>query len=158
MSEKKQRVSRLSRESRKYLAIAEKLAIRQGYDDNEIAAYFVGEVSVRWCLRHRKEGDWDKRRQEWLLSTEAVAEKAMTLLAREVETWDKLGKSEADTLVKAVKAIKGLDDEVDILGSTLTITEELANYLQRENQEGFDVLQASLPDFLQYMRDKYKKA
>lgn len=156
--EDKKKVSRLSRESRKYLAIAEKLAIRQGYDDEEIVAYLGNAVSVRWCIRHRKEGEWDKRRQEWLLSTEAVAEKAMTLLAIEVETWVKLGKSEADTLVKAVKAIKGLDDEVDILGSTLTITEELAVFLQRENPQGFDVLQDSLPNFLQYMREKYKKS
>jgi len=92
-------------------------------------------------------------------SAEAISEKALYLLGKEVDTWERLGRSEADTLIKAVKAIKGIDEEVDILGSTMTVLSDMMDFYQYQvkDEKAFNILKKHIPDFTQYMRNKYKK-
>lgn len=153
--EKKKRVT--NKEMKKYLALAEKMAVRQGMTDREIQSNLQEAVSLRWISAQRKTRGWDYRREEWMLSTDYVAEHAMTLLATEIKKWDTLGKAEADTLIKAVKAIKGLDNEVDILGTALVVVEDMAEFLETESKEAFEMLRGLLPDFLRFMREKHKR-
>lgn len=146
-----------SKQMKKYLALAEKMAVRQGMTDGEIQSNLQEAVSLRWLSTQRKTRGWDDRREEWMLSTDYVAEHAMSLLALEIKKWDTLGKAEADTLIKAVKAIKGLDNEVDILGTALVVVEDLAEFLETESKEAFELLRGLLPDFLRFMREKHKR-
>jgi hypothetical protein len=81
----------------------------------------------------------------------------MKLLHDYIQGVGKLDTTITDTLVKTASAIRKLDSDFDMLGTTLMVVEELTFYLRTNDPEGFNKIQETLPGFLLYMRDKYKK-
>ncbi|APF20382.1 phBC6A51 family helix-turn-helix protein [Caldithrix abyssi] len=133
---------------------AERLYIREGKSIENIATALG--VSRTTLYRWKKERNWDERKYEMETSAQFVSEKLMKLLADDVRNLQKLDAKSVDRIVKAIKSIKSLDNEVDILGSTLLVMEQLAYYLQQKNAQLYEKLQELLPDFLVYMRERYK--
>ncbi len=133
---------------------AERMYIREGKPIEKIAAALG--VSRTTLYRWKKERNWDERKYELETSAQFVSEKLMKLLADDVRNLQKLDAKSVDRIVKAIKSIKSLDNEVDILGSTLLVMEQFAYYLQQKNAGLYEKIQELLPDFLVYMRERYK--
>jgi len=136
---------------------AEKMFIREHRTGQEIAEALGLHPSTvsRWKDAYK----WDERRRDLQASVQTISEKLMHLLAKDVEklenadgldpaTWDKIN--------KAVKSIKSLDKEVDILGNTIIVMEHLITYLGMKHGALQRQFQEVLPDFLIYMRETFK--
>lgn len=133
---------------------AERMYIREGKSIEQIATTLG--VSRTTLYRWKKERNWDERKYEMETSAQFIGEKLMKLLADDVRKLEKLDAKSVDRIVKAIKSIKSLDSEVDILGSTLLVMEQFAFYLQQKDAELYEKLQELLPDFLVFMRERYR--
>jgi len=136
------------------IARAESLFIRDGKEIEEIAK--ILNVSKSTLYRLAKERDWRRRRLEYESSTMAISEKLMKLLSEDVKNLDKLDSSSVDKIVKVVKSIKTLDRDVDMLGATVRVVDELVNFLRERFPGKFDDILKVLPEFMNYMREKYR--
>lgn len=129
---------------------------RQNKTQKEIAES-IG-VSEQTLSGWKKKFEWESRRRNWQNSTQAISEKLMMLLAKDVQELDKLDSSAMDRINKAVKSIKDLDKSVDMLASTIQVMEDYVEYLQNKNPELADGTQNALPDFLMWQGNKYQKS
>ena len=154
-TEQKKRTRSVTDEERQFLAQAERMYIREKKRMEDISA--VTNVPVRTLYRWRKKYNWDDRLFDWETSATGIAEKTMKLLHEFIQGVGKLDTTITDTLVKTASAIRKLDSDFDMLGTTLMVVEELTFYLRTNDPEGFNKIQETLPGFLLYMRDKYKK-
>lgn len=137
------------------IAQAEKMFIIEGKDIEEIAR--VIGYSRSSLYRIMKERNWKERRLEYELSAIGIAEKLMRLLHDDVKNLSSLNTSEVDRIVKVIKSIKVLQRDIDILGSTIKVVDELIYFLREKFpdndwQKLFDVI----PQFLEHIREKYK--
>ncbi|HHL71364.1 MAG TPA: hypothetical protein ENJ29_02535 [Bacteroidetes bacterium] len=135
-------------------ARAEHLYIREGKGVTEISK-MLG-LSTSTVSRWKREGDWEARHKDVHTSLSRIAEKLIILLADEVDQMEALDNANVDKVTKAVKSITTLDKEVDMLGSTVLVMENYGNFLQQKYSGFFGKFQQTLPDFLIYMREKYK--
>lgn len=135
-------------------AQADHMAIRQQKSNKEIAiALGVSESTIaRWA----KKRDWHQRREQWVNSSAHIGEKLLNLLSQEVQNLDALSNSDVDKIMKAVKAIKSLDADVDMLSTTILVLEQFSNFLHARHSKFFSDFQDILPSFLIYMREKHK--
>jgi len=138
---------------------AERMYIRE----NKICEHIAKTLGVAKSTVYdwRKKGDWDRRKTEMETSVEFITETLMGFLAEDVRGAKKDKKRDSnfwDGIVKAVKSMKSLDQEVDILGSTLTVMEQFGHFLQHKDSGLHKKYQELLPGFLVYMREKYKQA
>jgi len=134
---------------------AEQMFIRQGKGINEIAG--ILGIAASTVSRWAKKRDWEERRVEVQNSTLYISEKLLKLLATDVMGLNTLDNSSIDRITKAVKSIKSLNTQVDILGNTITVMEQLGNFLSVKHAKLFGAFQEVLPEFLVYMREKYKE-
>jgi len=133
---------------------AERMFIREGKGIQEIAAA-IG-VAPSTVTRWKKKRNWEQRRIDYQNSAMNIAEKLLKLLAEDVGKLEKLDSSSVDKIVKAVKAIRSLNQDVDMLGATIEVMEQFANFLQSKHARLHAHFQEVLPQFLIYMREKYK--
>jgi len=105
----------------------------------------------------KKKFDWDRRKYEWQNSRQATAEKYLEMIAKEAQAMEKLESGMTDKHLKALKIIKELDAQSDILASTIQIMEDLLEFLQAKGHPAFTDFQELLPDFLMYQRQKADK-
>ena len=80
---------RTSDKERKYLPLADALAVQKGYSDEEIYAALGQAVSLSWIARKRSEQKWNARHAEMQTSTGYIVETMRKLLANTVKAWDK---------------------------------------------------------------------
>lgn len=113
-------------------------------------------VSASTISRWAKNGDWEARQADYAGSTLRIAEKIRKLLADDVASLDKLDNGAMDRITKAVKSMKEIDREVDMLANTIEVMDQFTNFLQAKHSRTFAMVQEVLPDFLVYMREKYK--
>lgn len=113
-------------------------------------------VSASTISRWAKANDWEARQADYAGSTLRVAEKLRKLLAEDIDSLDKLDNGSMDRIMKAVKSVKEIDREVDMLANTIEIMDQFTNFLQAKHSRTFAMVQEVLPDFLIYMREKYK--
>lgn len=133
---------------------AERMFIREGKGVTEVADTLG--ISRATISRWKKKRNWDQRRLDFNNSTQAISEKLLKLLADDVNSLQQLDSSAVDRITKAVKSIKSLNQDVDMLGTTITVMEQLAHFLQHRHARLYVQFQEVLPDFLIYMREKYK--
>lgn len=81
----------------------------------------------------------------------------MRLLHDDVKKLNSLNAGEVDRIVKIIKSIRVLQRDIDILGSTIKVVDELIYFLREKFpdndwQKLFDVI----PQFLEHIREKYK--
>lgn len=139
---------------RNLLPQAERMYIREGKGTKEIAAALG--ISPATVTRWKKQRNWEERRIDYQNSAMNIAEKLLKLLATDVQNLEKLDPAAVDKIVKAVKAIRSLNQDVDMLGATIEVMEQLANFLQSRHSRLYQEFQEVLPQFLIYMREKYK--
>ncbi len=128
--------------------------IREGKGTQEIAAALG--VAPSTVTRWKKKRNWEQRRLDYQNSALNIAEKLLKLLSRDVQELQRLDPAAVDKIVKAVKAIRSLNQDVDMLGATIEVMEQLANFLQSRHARLYKDFQEVLPQFLIYMREKYK--
>lgn len=128
---------------------------RQNKTQKEIAQVLgLTEATVSsWAKKY----EWEKRRRQWQMSTQAISEKLMDLLASDVEQLTALDNGSVDRIMKAVNSIKQLDQSVDMLASTIQVMEDFIGYLHGRSSPLIDQVQKVLPDFLTFMGNKYGK-
>lgn len=129
---------------------------RQGKTQKEIAG--VVGVSEQTISAWSQKFDWQNRRRQWNNSSQAISEKLMMLLSKDVQELEKLDASAMDRIQKAVKSIKQLDQTVDMLASTIQVMEDFVEYAQNKNPEVAQIIQEALPDFLMWQGNKYNKS
>lgn len=155
---------RTSDKERKFLPIADALAVQKGYSDEEIFAAVGQAVSMSWILRKRKEMRWNERHTEMKTSVNYIAEAMRRMLANTVRMWDKEGATidgkVADMFSKVTSNIKKLEENFDILASTQIIVDNFVEYLTKEAHDprAYDALMPHIVEFTQYMRAKYRDA
>ena len=155
MKEKQPRRRNVSEQERQFLAQAERMYIREKKRVNDISV--ATGINIRTLNRWRKKYDWDNRLFDWETSATGIAEKTIKMLHDFIQGVSKLDTSVTDTLVKTTAAIRKLDQDFDVLGTTLMVIEELTFWLRINHSDAFTKLQEVIPEFLLYMRDKYKR-
>lgn len=133
---------------------AERMFIKENKNVSAIADSLG--ISASTVSRWAKANDWENRQMEYAGSTLRIAEKIRKLLADDVASLDKLDNGAMDRITKAVKSMKEIDREVDMLANTIEVMDQFANFLQSKHSRTFGMVQEVLPDFLIYMREKYK--
>ena len=101
--------------------------------------------------------NWDARMNDWLNSSMHIAERLQFLLNQELQDVEQLDNKAVDKVIKAVKSIRYLNQDADILGNTIMVMEQYGTFLQLKSAKMFSEFQNILPDFLVHMREKFKK-
>ena len=104
----------------------------------------------------RQKQGWNKQRKDWQQSGHHIAARLKVLLAQELRDLDKLDNASVDRIMKAVKSIKSLNEDADILASTIKVMEQFGVFLSMKKSKFEKAYRALLPEFLVYMREKYK--
>lgn len=132
----------------------EKMYIREGKNNGEIAAALgIAPSTVsRWIKKY----DMEKRRIEVQGSLQHISERLLKLLADDVNGLPALDNSAIDRITKAAKTIKTLETQIDKLANTIFVMEQFGVFLNMKHAGLFGSFQEVLPDFLIYMREKYK--
>ena len=114
-------------------------------------------VALSTLSKWKRDNGWEQRRNDWQNSSLHIAERLKYLLSLELSEMDKLDNGTVDKIIKTIKSVKYLDEDADILGNTILVMEQFGIFLQIKHQKMFRTYQALLPDFLIYMREKFKK-
>lgn len=132
----------------------ERMFIREGKDNGEISrALGIAPSTVsRWIKKYNME----ERRIEVQGSLQHISERLLKLLANDVNSLDKIDNSAIDRITKAAKTIKTLEVQIDKLANTIFVMEQFGAFVNMKHASLFPKFQEILPDFLIYMREKYK--
>ena len=115
----------------------------------------------RWKTEDAAKGkDWDADREALRMTPLSALKQAMKLAFDELERMVASGKIDvrnADALTKIIKSIKSLNADVDILGNTVRVMNELSDFLAERTPETLETLEPWLLEFGQMMAKKYGK-
>jgi predicted transcriptional regulator len=114
-------------------------------------------ISAPTGSRWIKERNMEKRRQDLELSAVGVQEKLRKDLAVLIQNSDPKDSGYWDKLSKAVKSILSLEPEIDRLGNTILTMDDLNQFLNLKHPEILEMFQEVLPDFLVFVREKYRE-
>ncbi len=117
---------------------AERLSVKEGKSQREISQ-FLG-VSEKTLSRWSSDGEWMKKRREYLVSTRTgPAEKLKKTLLELLENIDPrelLNNTRVtDQISKIISAIEKISGGRDVLGSTIEVMDRFVKYIMRVEQD-----------------------
>lgn len=116
-------------------------------------------VSSQSLTTWKKDGEWDKARQELRRNKTSTEERLAEILEKKLtELEDKtaadISSKEIDQISKISASIDRLRTKRDPLGATLMVMEEFIPWLQQKDGDVYSAVSAMIPEFFQYMRKK----
>lgn len=127
---------------------------RRGANQKDIASTF--DCSEQTVSKYKKKFNWDERRRELEMSTQASVEKLSYLISQKLNSMDgENDGNKSDELAKLAKVKSTLERDIDPLGSTIMVIEDFIQYLNDRGGQAYQVLQEVIPDFLAHQRKKY---
>jgi uncharacterized protein YjcR len=110
-------------------------------------------VSVRTLSAWKQDNDWEERRKRYRLNGEGGFE---TLERRIIDFINKMESKEitsedADTLVKLIKSLRGLEKERDMVGMALAVMKRFAQFTSDRYPEEREKIAGMIRDFFKLL-------
>ena len=134
--------------------------VHEGMDVTVIAERIgVDKSSIHRWKRPEKKGDespWDVDRREKRKTGSSMQEDIMDSLQTMLKEFvDDPDPKKADAIVKVFSVAKGLDRNIDKLGNTISVIEDLVSFCGEYYPDVVQLLSEPIERFLAHMREKY---
>lgn len=146
------------RAKKKYYQRAKDLYIHEGWDETQIASLF--NISVASVKRWAKEGGWENDRVTVETSPWQMAFRIKEEIWREIKQKQLSGEGllkSADSLSKLMAIAKKLDDRADLIGHTLIVLRDMAEWLHQHYPEVAKAFAPVFPLITDYLWVKYSR-
>lgn len=135
---------------------AEELYIHQKKTAQEICN--ILQISMSTIRRWIKKYGWEDRKKRVEQSSWSAALSLQEVIPKLIQKLDNdASASNVDALLKAIKSLKAIEKNTDIVGHALQIFRDFSIFLKETNKPAAEVLLDVVDPFIQYLIFKYEK-